>query len=231
MDGALQAAAALTMASDGEEDGGELRVPYAMDRMRLEGECGAEMLAWVRKNEKRGDAEQIAKLDIDLCDRQGKVMVQMRGLSLRPLSKQNSKNASKSDGAESLIAVPVWAAREDIESVGAGRLEYAEEHRIVCGLTSATAEELRRLLPQSQWLILGEEEKETLAERYRRCALACFERIQKILRRKASGRLLLQIVIGDRLEQVVMAGLVGMVNTARLENPQLVGQWIVAEEM
>jgi polyketide synthase PksL len=229
LDGALQAAAALTMTGDGEKDKHELRVPYAMERMRVEGKCGAEMLAWVRQSDKRGDAEKIAKLDIDLCDRQGKVMVQIRGLSLRPISKQSSNGVPR-DGVESVIAVPVWTAREDVEAIGAGRLEYAEEHRIVCGLTGARAAELRKLLPQSQWMILGEEENETLAERYQRCALACFERIQKILRRKPGDKVLLQIVIGDRLEQIVSAGLVGMVNTARLENPQLIGQLVVAEE-
>lgn len=230
LDGALQAAAALTMTGDGDNDKDELRVPYAMERMRVEGKCDAEMLAWVRQSEKRGDAEKIAKLDIDLCDRHGNVMVQMRGLSLRPVSRQSSNDVRERDGVESLIAVPVWAAREDAEAVGVGRLEYAEEHRIVCGFTSAGAAELRKLLPQSQWLILGEEENETLAERYQRCALACFERIQKILQRKPADKVMLQIVIGDRLEQIVLAGLVGMVNTARLENPQLIGQLVVAEE-
>jgi polyketide synthase PksL len=229
LDGALQAAVVIVGDGEGTEKA-ELRVPYALDWLRVEGECGEEMLAWVRRSEKRGEAQKIEKLDIDLCDCRGKVAVQMRGLSLRPLSKQSSKAVAKDEGVGSLIAVPVWETRREVEQVGAERLEYAEEHRIVCGLPSVIVEELRKLLPQSQWLVLGEEEKEALAERYGRCALACFERMQKILRRKTVDKVLVQIVIGDRPEQMVLAGLVGMVKTARLENPQLIGQVVVAEE-
>src|SRR6185369_17164412 len=70
-------------------------------------------------------------------------------------------------------------------------------------------------------------ERKTIAERYSEYALACFGRIQAILRDKPAGRVLVQIVVGDHQEQALLAGLSGLLATARLENPRLIGQLVL----
>src|ERR1041385_5621426 len=117
LDGALQASVALMMAVDEEQEKGELRVPFSLERMWVEGEAAAEMLAWVRWSAQTGEGQKVEKLDIDLCDLRGSVALRMRGLSVRQLGKQISKAAAPDLGVGRLIAVQE-------EGVGAERLEY-----------------------------------------------------------------------------------------------------------
>src|SRR5206468_9143153 len=65
-------------------------------------------------------------------------------------------------------------------------------------------------------------------QRYREYALACFERIQAILQSKPQGKVLVQIVVPNQGEQALLAGLSGLLKTAALENPKLIGQLILA---
>jgi acyl transferase domain-containing protein/acyl carrier protein len=63
-------------------------------------------------------------------------------------------------------------------------------------------------------------------EQYADHALACFERVQTILRSKPLGKVLVQVVVSNEL----LAGLSALLKTAALENPQLAGQVIVVPE-
>jgi hypothetical protein len=67
MDAALRAAAGLL------GPGIEPALPWALESLRVLGACTAGMFAWVRRAG--------AGLDFDLCDRQGRVCVQVRGLA------------------------------------------------------------------------------------------------------------------------------------------------------
>src|ERR1051326_7387829 len=59
LDGALQASEALMMAVDEEQEKGELRVRFSLERMRVEGEAAAEMLAWVRWSAQTGEGQKV----------------------------------------------------------------------------------------------------------------------------------------------------------------------------
>jgi acyl transferase domain-containing protein/enoyl-CoA hydratase/carnithine racemase/SAM-dependent methyltransferase len=78
MDSALQASVGLI-----DDSSARLRVPFALESLRVVAPCTAEMAAWVRSSPGSHDA---ARLDIDLCDERGNVCVQMHGLSLRVVS-------------------------------------------------------------------------------------------------------------------------------------------------
>ncbi|HKO58101.1 MAG TPA: SDR family NAD(P)-dependent oxidoreductase [Thermoanaerobaculia bacterium] len=105
MDSALHACVALMDGND------ELRVPFALDSLRIFAPCTPEMVAWIRSS---GD-----RADIDLCDERGNVCVQLHGLSShgwragRPLA--------------SLFAAPVWEASGVVASAS-----FAERHVITC---------------------------------------------------------------------------------------------------
>jgi polyketide synthase PksM len=70
LDAALRAAAGLL------GPGIEPVLPAALESLRILGACGAGMAAWVR----RAGGPASASVDVDLCDREGRVCVQMRGL-------------------------------------------------------------------------------------------------------------------------------------------------------
>jgi polyketide synthase PksN len=85
LDGVLQVCVGLL----GEESpAGRSVLPYALERLRVVRGCAQRMWAWVRVaqagagvggaagSEARG---ALRKLDVDLCDEQGQVCVQLRG--------------------------------------------------------------------------------------------------------------------------------------------------------
>jgi acyl transferase domain-containing protein/enoyl-CoA hydratase/carnithine racemase/acyl carrier protein len=92
-----------------------------------------------------------------------------------------------------LLATPVWQKR----AIGTQDVVVAERHVVA--------------LQDAQY------------EHYALHALACFERVQTILRSQPQGQVLLQVVVSDEL----LAGLSALLKTATLENPRLAGQVII----
>ncbi|MBV9493611.1 MAG: SDR family NAD(P)-dependent oxidoreductase, partial [Acidobacteria bacterium] len=196
LDGALQSALGLM------ETATQLRLPFALETLRIVSACKPEMRAWVRYAPGSQPTDDVVKLDVDLCDNHGNVCVQMHGVSSRALSAPPT--------AGSLLAVPTW------QTVAAeqGSVAYAERHILLC--------ELAQQIPDS--IVLSRDAEKNIAERYEAHALACFEQIRAMLQRKPEGNVLVQLVVE---EQTPFAGLSGMLKTATLENPRLVGQLIV----
>jgi polyketide synthase PksN len=60
---------------------GHPSLPFALDVLRIESACAAEMYAWIRLSQHSPQDQAVVKLDIDLCDRQGQVCVALRGLA------------------------------------------------------------------------------------------------------------------------------------------------------
>jgi acyl transferase domain-containing protein/enoyl-CoA hydratase/carnithine racemase/acyl carrier protein len=173
-------------------------VPSTLEKLRIVSPCTPEMVAWVRSAS--------GGSDIDLCDSSGNICVQMRGLSWQVLRHDIG----------SVIATPVWQASTD-----RGKLEYTEHHVVLCGPTNVET------LPSVECLPLQAEPGKNIAQRYSDYALACFERIRSIMQRKPRSKVLVQIVVAEDHEQVLLTGLSGLLKTAALENPQLVGQLIL----
>ena len=215
MDGALQAAVVL----DGDEDACEPRLPFALESLRIFSPCGREMVAWARYAPGSKVTDPVVKMDIDLCNERGEVCVQLHGFSSRVLSHQVGPATGH------LFAAPVWRASAATPS--SGGVEYAEHHVILCELPDADADELSALVPPARCLSLRVDGGKDIAERYEEHAIECFERIQTIFRRKAEGNVLFQVVIADHDEQTILAGLSGLLETARLENRRFVGQIVL----
>jgi acyl transferase domain-containing protein/enoyl-CoA hydratase/carnithine racemase/acyl carrier protein len=84
MESALQACVALM---DGAPTrAGQPRQFVALDSLHIIAACPREMAAWVRYSPGSQAADTLVKLDIDLCDAQGDIAVQLRGASWRPAS-------------------------------------------------------------------------------------------------------------------------------------------------
>src|SRR5262245_43183686 len=224
MDGGLQAAVGLI---DGGPESDQPRLPFALDLLRIISPCSQEMIAWARYAPGSQAGDHVIKLDIDLCDDRGNVCVQLRGLSSRALSKEVGTTAAQGQAIGGLLAVPVWQASDASVSAEASHVEYTEHHVVLCELSNVNDNQLRPLLPHSQCLSLHAGRRQNIAQRYSEYALACFERIQSILKGKPHGKALVQIVVPDHQEQALLAGLSGLLKTAALENPQFVGQLIL----
>ena len=218
LDGALQSAVGLL-----EEGSNTAWLPFALETLRVVSPCHRDMLAWVRYTPGSRAGDKVVKLDIDLCDAQGHVCVQMRGFSSRTLGKEIIASAVREAAAETLMAVPVWQMAE----AAAEKIDYTQHHVLLCELPKVDARKLAGSLAGSRCRSLQSGSDKTLAERYGDYALACFEHVQTLLQGKPEGKVLVQVVVPDHGEQAVFAGLSGLLKTAALENPQLATRLIL----
>ena len=86
MDSALQGSIAL--ADDVASLSGKSSLPFALESLRILSPCAERMLAWVRYSEGgTGALSNLTKIDIDLCDPDGSICVQMRGFSSRSMDR------------------------------------------------------------------------------------------------------------------------------------------------
>ena len=182
---ALQAAVGLF---EGQLAIDHLRLPSALDTLRILSPCRSEMVAWVRDARGGQAGEQVVKLDIDLCDERGNVCVQLHGLSLREPSQEIGTAAAPPPAIGSLLATPVWQARDEETPAGVRPTEYAEHHVVLCELSGVNAGQLASLLPHSQCLSLHGEPHQTIAQRYSEYGLACFERHRRCSPAQAAGQ-------------------------------------------
>ena len=217
MDGALQGHIGLVVGwSAGSQ---QTRLPFALERLRIVSRCTREMVAWVRYAGGSQAGDEVVKLDVDLCDERGNICVQMHGFSSRVLRQEMSATAG------SLLAVPAWQASGGKAS--AANIEYAEHDIVLCELSEVNVEQLKLLLPRSQCLVFQAGGEKDIAQRYSEYAAECFAWIGAILRGKPQCRVLFQIVVAEHEQGVLSAGLIGLLKTAGLENPQLIGQVIL----
>jgi polyketide synthase PksN len=210
MDGSLQAAVGLL---EGDLQSAQPRLPFALETLRVFSPCAAEMVAWVRCAPGSQTTDAVLELDIDLCDEQGNVCAQMRGLSARALS---ASLVNLAPAAGSLLAAPVW----DAAPIAAASAGYAEHHVVLCELPDVA-------LPALDADSLFADPSTGIARLYNDYAVACFERIQVILGSKRRGKVLFQLVVPGDQERALLAGLSALLKTATLENPQFIGQLIV----
>ena len=105
MDGALQASMGLV----GAALSGPRRpmLPFALDTLRVLAACSGDMFAWVRRSDDAGAGGDLLKFDVDLCDPQGQVCVQLRGFSTRPLADAPVQSRPEEPQLHALI--PVWS--------------------------------------------------------------------------------------------------------------------------
>src|SRR2546426_6504144 len=217
MDSALQASIGLI---EGGPESNQPRLPFALETLRIVSPCTPEMFAWVRYAPGSQAADNVVKLDIDLCADSGRVCVQMHGFSSRALGKEIDQATG------SLLATPVWQASVEA-STDAHKREFAEHHVILCELSVGAVYDIAGgHRPPLQCLALEAGQHKTIAQRYSEYALACFERIRTILQGKPQGKVLFQVVIADHQEQVLLAGLSGLLKTGALVKPQVIGHLI-----
>jgi acyl transferase domain-containing protein/enoyl-CoA hydratase/carnithine racemase/acyl carrier protein len=81
MDSALQASIGLI--ADLNDVPTKPYLPFAVESLRVVSACAKEMVAWARYSKGSKPGDKTVKVDIDLCDLQGNVCVQMRGFTLR----------------------------------------------------------------------------------------------------------------------------------------------------
>ncbi|MEX3547625.1 MAG: amino acid adenylation domain-containing protein [Burkholderia sp.] len=204
---ALRAAAGVTLA----EQGGSL--PFELKRVQLLVPCRPVMWAWVRYTQGLGAGDRVQRMDVDLCDEQGRICVRLHGLA------RLAAPAVESVAPLARLQLPQW---EDAPlERGADATGYTQRLLVLCavpvpGLEAelGTADLVERL------------EAGTGLGSVQDYALRLLARVQAFMRDKPRGRCLLQVVIPVEGELASLAALAGLVRCLRLEHPGVSAQLI-----
>src|ERR1700730_7685000 len=130
--------------------------------------------------------------------------------------------------AGTLLVQRVWQSRAVAADAAAGH----EQHVVVlCGReawTGAVESAIRSLLPQARCVVVGGD-GENVARCYEAAVLQLLDLLQRIVRDKPQGDVLIQAVAEMSGKGALFGGLTGLLKTARLEHPKLKGQLIGVE--
>ncbi|MEW9701804.1 SDR family NAD(P)-dependent oxidoreductase [Paenibacillus sp. SI8] len=126
-----------------------------------------------------------------------------------------------------LMLRPIW--QESAISREAAVPSYEEHLVILCEPRGVSLEAVLDRMDGVRCISL-QSEKKGMDERFQDYTLRVFREIRSIFEVKPLGKILMQIVIPSQEEQQVFFGLSGLLQTAHLENPKLVGQIIGIEE-
>ena len=233
LDAAIQASLGFLLGENphnrGKKTPPKPALPFALQELDIFGECASVMWAVLKPDARSKARDKVQKINIDLCDQQGNIRIRMKGLSSRVLEeKLASPDAPFSP--EILLAEPVWREREVNRE--AARINYAQ-HVIMfsehCGFAENLQEgmerELREIAAKCRKGLLRTSQKE-IALWYQAYTIQVFEEVQRILQASLQGKVLFQVVIHSQGEEQLLGGLAGILKTANLENPKLIGQLI-----
>jgi len=224
IDSALQAAIGL-----GARDAmpSDPMLPFALESLCILGDCGAQLHAFVRRADASSeDAAQIT-LDLDLCDADGNICVQMRGFCARRFDAGSTVSRDAAD-VETLVAVPGWSEPHP-RGAATSAPDFAHLRVLLCDVHAADPVALASIRPGSVVEPLLASQAGHPALRYEAIALQVFGRLQDALKQHAGEKTLVQCVIADTAEGRLLVGLGGMLRTAALENPSLTTQLVIVE--
>jgi len=199
-------------------------LPFALDELSLLAQPSSTMWAWIRYADGSSPTDKVQKLNIDLCDEQGRICVRMKGFSSRsPEQKQPAETSAM------LMCKPVWtdqAVAHDTDS-----LAWGQHLVVLCDLDGqfpeSTEQEIARQVAGAscQRLHLNG----AIDDSYRDAAIKIFELIKQAFAQKTTGNTLLQVLIPGRGKGRLLGGLSGLLKTASRENARFLGQLIEVE--
>ncbi|MGO4773946.1 phosphoenolpyruvate carboxylase, partial [Lysobacter sp. 2RAB21] len=224
IDSALQAAIGLGAREAMPSDP---MLPFALESLCILGDCGARLHAFIRRADASSQDPAQITLDLDLCDADGNICVQMRGFCARRFDAGSAASREAAD-VETLVAVPAWSQPHP-RGAATSAADFAHHRVLLCDLHAADPVALASIRPGSVVEPLMASQVGHPALRYEAIALQVFERLQDALKQHSGEKTLIQCVIADNAEGRLLAGLGGMLRTATLENPSLTTQLVIVE--
>ncbi|WP_343997005.1 SDR family NAD(P)-dependent oxidoreductase, partial [Ideonella azotifigens] len=218
-DAALQAAVAFHADGAGGLDKATPMLPFALGALDVLGACNAGMWALLRRSPGSAASDALQKFDIDLCDDAGTVCARLKGFCLRAAAAP-----AADEPVRSALLQLAWAPQAAVAVANAAG--FARHVVLLCGVEAADlAFDLAQRLPGA--VCLSPAQGDDLAQRFEAAAAALLEQLQSL--GAQPGQHLIQVLVPAHGEDQAMAGLGGMLRTAQLENPRIVGQLIHVE--
>jgi polyketide synthase PksJ len=222
LDGALQAGFAPQARAARDTGRWSAALPFALDRLEVFGGTPRTAYAWIR--EAPGAPGRAQRWDLDLCDEQGHVFATLRGYSMRKTSEPAPVPAT----GDVTLWRPVW--REKPAATAAAAVSGTARERmtrlvLACGFEDRLAE-LRAHAPHLTFLDPPEDVAAATpgAQAVTAYAVELLRVFKGLLPDRSAGSVLLQVLTPSHGEPALHQALSGLLMTARLENPALVGQ-------
>ena len=253
LDGALQTCLALAGASERFE---RPMLPFALDTLRVFAACTPEMYAWVRPTDDAEPGAGARSFDVDLCDAQGRVCVQLHGFVSRALEGELAPATGADHSAAVLHSlVPVWnrvPAPTAAPTRGARLLvagcesaawltESYPEARFLQLAPGAPIEDIQRTLATHSFdhlLWIAPEEDRPLIESQEQGVLATFRLAKALLNLGYAERVLRWTVLtrntqmlGDEAPAPAHAAIVGFAGSLAREYPDWSVQVLDVDEL
>jgi acyl transferase domain-containing protein/thioesterase domain-containing protein/acyl carrier protein/phosphohistidine swiveling domain-containing protein/SAM-dependent methyltransferase len=200
---------------------GKPLLPYALERIEIFDKFAFSMWAFVRYSKDSGLENRVVKLDIDVCDEEGRVCTKLRGYSARRFEPSVKGT---------LLLKPSFIEKKAESLVSEIEFKAYDKHIVIlCDIAHISESDIIEKMNITQCLTLKTKEA-GIDERFLNNSIRLFETIKKILTDKPKGRILVQLVILNNYENILFSGLSGLLKTASMENSKFDGQLIVIED-
>ncbi|WP_405668154.1 SDR family NAD(P)-dependent oxidoreductase [Streptomyces sp. NBC_01166] len=208
LDAGLQACAGLLSGAAGEEP----QLPFALDEVEILGPCPPEAWAWVRDSAGHEGAG-LRRLDIDICDDEGRVRVRLKGVALRAHPVATT--------ARELFAAPHWVTAVPAPATAPapeGLVLVVELPDVAAALEAQGTVRVVRLSSGAP----------DVGRRYTDYALQVFDEVKRLLAAPAHHPVRVQL-LAPAVDASLWTGLAAVVRSAGLENPRLLGQMVLVD--
>jgi polyketide synthase PksN len=221
LDAALQSLIGL---ADEAADASLAWLPYALDEIEWRLPFTDRLWAHARTVSGAAADSRLRRYDIDVYDDAGRLCACLRGLAVRPLAAALPHGEGSAPSTEPVAATDTLLLRSEWQPLPlapAAAPPPFDRRVLVCG--QAAADLASRLAGQ-----LGVR-CDALAGDFADQAEALLAHVQAVLEARPSRATLLQLLVPLAGPGQLSAGLVGLIRTAHLEHPQLLGQLIVTD--
>jgi polyketide synthase PksN len=211
-------------ASGGDVSGLTAALPFGLDQLDVLSKPPSELWAWVRYAVGSKPSDRLQKLDIDLCDDDGRVCVRMRGFSSR-MPEQKPTDAANITA----ICEPVWTP-QPIAAVG-GRIDIVRRTVVLCDVDQSFPANTEQVLASQikRVACIRLPLNSSIHDRYTDAALGVFDTIKTELGRADAGQSLIQVLIPPSHAASLLEGLSGLLRTASRESTVVSTQLIVLD--
>ena len=193
------------------------RAPVALDRLEVFAPLTRVVHAHGRVAP--GSTERVPRMDIDISDESGRVLVRVRGLVFRLLEGRQQLAEPRT-----LVFEPVWTKAESGET----SVARSYGRRIVVSCLKDAPDDAGAAAPGAEWHRLTSRYRKP-GKRFTETATRLLETLRTVLESKPSQDVLLQVLIEGGEDGWALSGLAAMLATASLEDPRFVGQLIEVE--
>lgn len=219
LDSTLQGSLGMGAASAGESaldvSGMKPSLPFALDELEIFGPCTENMWAWIRYSPGTVKDGRVFKLDVDLCDEQGSVRARVKGISYRVLDEAPNDTC--------VTFLPVWERTAQV----AAETEPSRHIVLLCDMPEL-ADAFEARCPSAEVLRLVSAEAGT-AERFTEYVVQALGHVQRVLPGSARQSVLVQLVVPEDGDPALALGLLGLLKSARAEDPGLLVQAVLVD--